>query len=235
MNKGKLYLIPSLLAETSAEHVIPQSTLHVIRQLDHFIIEELRTARRFLKKAGILKAIDELDLKEYNEHAKNEDLLPYLNPALEGHDIGLLSEAGTPCIADPGNLIVELAHQLNIRVIPLSGPSSIILALMASGFNGQNFAFVGYLPIERNLRIKRIRELETIVREKDQTQIFIEAPYRNNQLFAALTDVCKGDTHLCLAIDITAENEIIAVKNIREWRKEKPELNKRPTVFLLYH
>jgi len=235
MNKGKLYLIPTLLADISPDHALPLSTLEVIRRLDYFIIEELRTARRFLKKAGIQKQIEDIEFNIYNEHTKNKDLLPYLNPALEGHDIGLLSEAGTPCIADPGHLLVEYAHQLNIRVIPLPGPSSLFLALMASGFNGQNFSFVGYIPIERNLRIKRIRELEKLVREKDQTQICIETPYRNNQLFAAITEICQNDTRLCLAVNMTAENEWIAVKSIREWKKEKPDLNKQPAVFLLYH
>jgi len=171
----------------------------------------------------------------FNEHNQEIDLSIYLKPALLGFDTGLLSEAGIPCVADPGNRIVALAHQNSIKVIPLVGPSAIFLALMASGFNGQNFSFNGYLPVDKRLRIKKICDFEHIAREKDQTQIFIETPYRNLQLFHSLIEACKEETLLCVAVDITLENEWIKSKTIREWKKIQPELNKRPAIFLIYH
>lgn len=234
MNKGTLYLLPALLADGSVESVLPEGTLAVIRRLDHFIVEELRTARRFLIKAGIQKPIDGLTFKLFNEHSKDEDLFEYLDAAMNGEDIGLLSEAGVPCVADPGSLMVRTAHELGIRVVPLTGPSSILLALMASGFNGQNFAFVGYLPADKGLRVKRIKELERIIAEKDQTQIFIETPYRNLQLFESLVSVARPDTMLCLATDICGVNESIHTHCIADWSGKRPDIQKKPTIFLLY-
>jgi 16S rRNA (cytidine1402-2'-O)-methyltransferase len=235
MNKGKLYLIPSLLTEGQPGSVIPEGTLEVVRRLSFFIVEEIRTARRFLIKAGITKTIDELTFLIFNEHSGEMNLKEFLACTGEGQDIGLLSEAGVPCVADPGSQIVATAHQMGIRVIPLTGPSSILLALMASGFNGQNFCFSGYLPADKERRIKRIREVERVMREKDQTQIFIETPYRNLQLFDSLVTVCQESTLLCIATDVTGENEFIATKPVGAWRKIKPDINKRPTIFLLYH
>lgn len=234
MVKGKLYLIPALLADGGVESVLPEGTLAIIRKLEHFIVEEIRTSRRFLIKAGIHKPIDDLNFLVFNEHSKEYDIDEYLAGALNGHDIGLLSEAGVPCVADPGSLIVRAAHELGIHVIPLTGPSSILLALMASGFNGQNFAFVGYLPADKLMRVKRIRELEKMILEKDQTQIFIETPYRNLQLFESLVSVCRPETQLCLAIDITGNNEVIKSQSIAEWRNQKPDIQKKPAIFLLY-
>ena len=235
MTKGILYLVPSPLSEGAVETVLPAGTLAVIRRLDTFIVEEVRTARRFLIKAGIDTPIDGLTFHVFNEHSGESDLESYMEPLLNGKDIGLLSEAGVPCIADPGSLIVRTAHECGIRVVPLTGPSSILLALMASGFNGQNFAFVGYLPADKSLRVKKIRELERIIAERDQTQIFIETPYRNLQLLEAITKTCRPETQLCLATDISGVNEVIKSESIDFWRSRKPDIHKRPTIFLLYH
>jgi len=234
MNKGKLYLVPTLLGECPVEKVMPEHTLEIIRRLNFFIVEEIRTARRFLKKVNDQILIDQITFFIYNEHTGYQDLPGFLRPAETGDDIGLLSEAGTPCIADPGSEIVGLAHRSGISVIPLTGPSSLLLALEASGFNGQNFVFHGYLPVDRILRTKRIKEIEKSVYEKGQTQLFIETPYRNLQLFKAITDTCKDETKLCLAIDLTTGSETIIVKKVHEWRKGNPTIHKRPCVFLLY-
>jgi len=234
MKKGKLYLIPAPLGEYSP-HVMPEKNLEILRELNQFIVEELRSARRFLKKAGVIRDLNDEMFLIFNEHNQENDLSLFLQPALQGIDIGLLSEAGIPCVADPGNLIVELAHQSGIRVVPLVGPSSIFLALMASGFNGQHFIFYGYLPVDRGPRISKIRELEKAAREKDQTQIFIETPYRNLQLFQTIVETCKEETRLCIAADLTLENEWIKSQTIREWKKRQPEINKHPAIFLLYH
>lgn len=222
------------MSDGKVESVLPEGTLVIIRRLDFFIVEELRTARRFLIRAGIQKSIDELNFLVFNEHSGVKDIHEYLVPALNGHDTGLLSEAGVPCVADPGSQVARAAHELGIRVVPLTGPSSILLALMASGFNGQNFAFQGYLPADKMLRIRKIRELEKLIFEKDQTQIFIETPYRNKQVFESLINVCKSEIQLCIATDITGENEMIQSMSIGEWHGRKPDVHKRPTIFLLY-
>jgi 16S rRNA (cytidine1402-2'-O)-methyltransferase len=235
MNKGRLYLIPTIIAGDTIGEVIPAGVLTVIRRLDHFIVEEIRTARRFLILAGIQKPIDDLTFMVFNEHSSEMFLDTFLAPASEGHDIGLLSEAGVPCVADPGSHIVKAAHESGIQVIPLTGPSSILLALMASGFNGQNFCFLGYLPADKAMRMKRIRELDRTIREKDQTQIFIETPYRNVALFDALISACREDTILCIATNITGSEEKIETKPIISWKKKKPDINKKPAIFLLYH
>ncbi len=234
MMHGKLYLIPTPIAQGPVDLVLPNGTLYVIRKLSYFIAEEARTARRFLKLAAIDKKIDDLTFYIFNEHSATINLSHYLTPALEGHDIGLLSEAGLPCVADPGSEIVRQAHLTGIPVVPLTGPSSLMLALMASGFNGQNFAFLGYLPADKQSRIRRIKELETTIHEKKQTQLFIEAPYRNLPLFEALTSTCHDNTLLCIAVNITGENSAIITKSIREWKKHSPNIHKIPTLFLLY-
>ena len=235
MIKGNLYLIPTFISDGNVDLTIPGGTLTVIRMLDHFIVEEIRSARRFLIKAGISKPIDDLIFFVFNEHSKEAVPFEFLACTLEGKHVGLLSEAGVPCVADPGSLIVRTAHELGIRVIPLTGPSSILLALMASGFNGQNFCFLGYVPADKSLRIKKIRELERTAREKDQTQIFIETPYRNLQLFESLISVCREDTQLCIASSVTGADEHIKSKPIAAWRKTKPDINKKPAIFLLYY
>jgi 16S rRNA (cytidine1402-2'-O)-methyltransferase len=235
MNKGRLFLIPTLLSDEPAEKVLPESTLSTIRLLSHFIVEEPRTARRFLRKAGMLRDFEEISFHILNEHTRAEEITAFLDKTEQGEDTGLLSEAGTPCIADPGASIVSLAHRRGIRVIPLHGPSSILLALMASGFNGQNFAFTGYVPIDKILRAKRLKELEKIVYDRDQTQIFIETPYRNLPLFEAILENCRADTLLCIAAGLTGPDESIQVMTIREWKQRPPDIHKKPAVFLLYH
>ncbi|MEI7498808.1 MAG: SAM-dependent methyltransferase [Bacteroidota bacterium] len=235
MNKGRLYLIPTLIADGNVDSVIPEGNLSIIRRLDHFIVEEVRTARRFLIKAGTLRNINEITFLIFNEHSKEIILDSYLACTQDGHDIGLLSEAGAPCIADPGSMIVKEAHEMGIRIVPLSGPSSIMLALMASGFNGQNFSFLGYLPADKESRVKKIKELERTIQEKDQTQIFIETPYRNLQLFDSLISVCREGTLLCIATGISGADEQIESKSIGAWKKSRPDINKRPSIFLLFH
>jgi len=233
MKKGTLYLIPSTLGDSPPEMTLPAGTLDILRKLNHFIAEEATTARRFLRRSGFTADFQATGLTIFNEHSGREDLLPWLEPALHGEDIGLLSEAGVPCVADPGFEIVELAHQLGIRVRPLTGPSSVILALMASGFNGQNFAFHGYLPIERSERARKIKEIEKAARERQQTQIFIETPYRNRQMLAALAETCSRQTRICIAADLTLNSERIEVRTAGDWKGDHPEFHKRPAVFLL--
>ena len=234
MKKGKLYLIPSTIGETKIDRVIPTYNSEIINNIDYYIVEELRTARRYLKKAGIKKSIDELTFYTLNEHTKDENIINYLEMIDKGNNIGLLSEAGVPCIADPGADIVRIAQEKNIEIIPLTGPSSIILSLMASGFNGQNFAFLGYLPIDKKLRTDKLKEIEKNIYQNNQTQIFIEAPYRNNQLIEAILNSCRNDSFLCIASEITSENEFIKTKSIAEWKKTKYDFHKKNTVFLLY-
>jgi 16S rRNA (cytidine1402-2'-O)-methyltransferase len=231
---GTLYLIPSMIGESLPAKVIPGFNVEVIRGLKYFIVEEIRSARRFLKR--ICPEIDQgvLEFLINNEHSAVQDFSSCIEPLLAGSDMGLLSEAGMPCIADPGGEIVKLAHQYNIRVIPLVGPSSLLLSLMASGFNGQNFVFHGYLPIDKISRAKKIREIERSVYTNNQTQLFIEAPYRNLQLLQSLTEVCNDNTRLCIATDLTMDSEIIKVQSISHWKGKNPDIHKKPTVFLLY-
>lgn len=232
--KGKLFLIPTLLGDTLPEKVLPEGTLNIIRSLDYFIVEQIRTSRRFLIKAGISKPLDSISFMELNKHSKPDDLLTYLQPALDGNNIGLMSEAGTPCVADPGSFVVDAAHQSGIQVVPLSGPSSVILALMASGFNGQQFMFHGYLPIPSNERIRMIRQIESQSRESGQTQIFIETPYRNRQMLEALLKSCHPTTMLCVATNLSMEDESVISLPIHSWQGKIPEFDKKPAVFLLW-
>jgi 16S rRNA (cytidine1402-2'-O)-methyltransferase len=231
---GTLYLIPSLLGESPVAKVIPAFNLNIISTLRYFIVEEIRTARRFLKLLHPDIDINTIQFLINNEHSTGNDQSLCIEPLLNGSDMGLLSEAGMPCVADPGAEIVKLAHEHNIKVIPLIGPSSLLLSLMGSGFNGQNFVFHGYLPIDKISRIKKIREIEKSVYTNNQTQIFIEAPYRNFQLFEAITEACSDNTLLCVATDLTMESEVIKVQTIRNWKGKQPDIHKRPTVFLLY-
>jgi 16S rRNA (cytidine1402-2'-O)-methyltransferase len=231
---GRLYLIPGTLGETSPESVIPGRSLEILLALDHFVVEEIRTARRYLHKAGYKGDLEKTEFHVFNEHSQPGDLVPVIDDLLSGHDMGLLSEAGLPCVADPGNEIVKEAHRQGIPVIPLTGPSSVMLALMASGFNGQNFAFLGYLPVPARERILRIRQIEKMVYRDNQTQIIIEAPYRNLSLFGDLIRTCSNETYLCIACDLTLDTEWIRSRQIGDWKKESPEIHKRPAVFLLY-
>ena len=230
---GKLYLIPSLLGDSAPEEVLPQSVFRVVNRVDHYIAENIRSARRFLKKAGSVIKIDDIRFYELNKYTPDKDLAGFLGPAAAGRDTGLLSEAGMPCIADPGSKITAIAHRMGIRVVPLTGPSSIVLALMASGLNGQSFAFHGYLPVKRNERIQAIKRIERDSIIKRQSQIFMETPYRNINMLEYLTIVCNPATQLCIACDITLESEFISTREISGWTKKKPDIQKRPAIFIL--
>ena len=233
MNKGKLYLIPTILGKETQEETLPSTILKSIKEIDIFIVENLRTARRHIKKIYREKDIDATTFYSYGKHdtlSLEEDFLPHI---LSGQNVGLLSEAGLPCIADPGSKIVEYAHNFQIDVVPFVGPSSIILALMASGMNGQNFAFTGYLPIDKSDRTRALRYLESLTKKTGQTQIFMETPYRNHQLFDTIIKVCSNNTKLCIASDITLPSENIKTKTIAEWKQEKINMNKKPAIFLI--
>lgn len=232
---GKLYLIPAPLGDSApVDMVIPAGTLSILRSIRYFVVEELRTARRYLSKAGIGVPIDSLHFFELNEHTPQEqDIAPYLQAALEGHHVGLLSEAGVPAVADPGARLVRLAHQKNIAVVPLTGPSSLLLALMASGLNGQSFAFAGYLPIKSHERQQRLRLLEKRSAAEQQTQLFIETPYRNEALLADMLSTCHPGTLLCIAANLTEPDAFIKTQTIAEWKTTTVDLHKKPVVFLL--
>ena len=230
--KGTLYLIPSMLGPETAE-VIPAQVRDVLSTLHEFIVEQEKAARHFLKAAAYPHSLDALVLHPLNKRTPPEDLPGYLSTAQEGGLIGLLSEAGFPAIADPGAEIVRLAHRKGIRVQPLSGPSSILLALMSSGFNGQRFSFQGYLPIKQSDRIKAIKELEQRVFKDRSTQIFMETPFRNQKLMEDMLNVCQADTYLCVACDLTLPTEFIQTLSIKEWQAQVPDLHKRPAIFML--
>ena len=234
-NFGKLYLVPNLLGATKPEHVLPNGTLTIVKRLRHFVVENTRTSRRVLSRIGMDTAIDDINFIELDKHnAHNLDLMEHLGPCLQGEDMGLMSEAGTPCVADPGALVVDLAHSAGIQVVPLVGPNAMILALMASGFNGQAFAFHGYLPIKSPERQSAIKDLERRSMANNETELFIETPFRNN---AMLQDLCKNlhpATQLCIASNLTCDDELIISQDIAAWRNYKGDLNKRPAVFLVY-
>jgi len=227
-----LYLIPSTLGDVSPQDVIPQKTLQILKKLDHFIVEEERTARRFLIKTGINKPVDAITFFILNEHTGKENLSSFFENS-GNTDMGLLSEAGVPAVADPGTDLIRVAHRMGFRVVPLVGPSSVLLAVMASGLNGQNFAFTGYLPVKTNERAARIRFLEKRSLMENQAQVFNEAPYRNNQLMKSILETCSPETWLCIASNITLEKEWISTRTIAEWKREIPDLNKQPSVFIL--
>lgn len=232
--KGKLYLIPTTLGDIEPLATIPVGVFTVINEIDDYLVENEKWARHYLKKLGIKKPLQEITLHLLNKHTDISLLSESMKCLNEGKNLGIISEAGCPGIADPGAEAVKLAHQKNIKVIPLVGPSSILLALMASGFNGQSFAFQGYLPIERNERVQKIKELEKIVHTQNQTQLFIETPFRNNHLVEDLLKNCNPQTLLCIAVDITLPSESIKTKSIAEWKKSVPDLHKRPAIFLLF-
>lgn len=232
--KGTLYLIPTPLGE-NAVHSIPSYVVAILHQLDFFIAERAKTARRFIKTTNPVKAFDTLSFFELNKRTPPEEWKNFLLPAEKGNDMGLLSEAGCPGVADPGALIVEMAHQQGIKVVPLVGPSSILLALMASGMNGQQFCFHGYLSPKKPILAKQLRQLEQQAAKADQTQIFIETPYRNTQLIETALGNLASHTLFCVAADISLETEYIRTQRISQWRKSGfPDLHKRPALFLLY-
>ena len=229
-----LYLIPVLLGDTSLERVLPAYNQEVVRGIRHFIVEDIRSARRFLKKVDKDFDIDGSQFYPLNKHTSPEEISSYLKPLEEGHSMGVISEAGCPAVADPGADVVALAQRKHLKVVPLIGPSSIILSVMGSGFNGQSFAFNGYLPIEAADRAKRLKLLEQRAYTEQQTQIFIETPYRNNRLVEDILSTCRPQTRLCIAANITCEEEYIVTRTLKEWRGHVPDLSKQPCIFLIY-
>ena len=229
--KGTLYLIPVALGGDGAPQVVPAATLEVVRRLTTLVVENAKSARRFLKAAGYPHPLHQVRMHTLDEHTRAADLDALLAPLLAGEDCGLMSEAGCPAVADPGAGLVRLAHRAGIRVVPLSGPSSIVLALMASGMNGQRFSFHGYLPADRAERVRALRALEA--QADGATQIFIETPYRNAALMNALLEHCRADTLLCVAADLTLPTEFVATRTIAEWKQKPPALDRRLAVFLL--
>jgi 16S rRNA (cytidine1402-2'-O)-methyltransferase len=231
---GTLFLIPTGLGSGDVAALVPPVTLQTIHRLEQFVVENPKTARAFLKSIAHPRPLQSLRMETLDEHTASDRASALLRPLLEGADCGLLSEAGCPAIADPGAALVRAAHASGIRVVPLVGPSALLLALMSSGLNGQQFAFHGYIPVERAARERRLRELEAESGQKRLTQLFIEAPYRNEALFDAIVATCRPDTLLCLATDLTLETESVRTAPVSEWKNARPELNRRPTVFLLY-
>lgn len=233
-NLGKLYLIPTTLGDNEPLEVLPISIKRTIEEIDHYIVENEKTARHFIKKISSKKSQPSLEINLLNKFTEAEIIPTFLDPCFQGFNVGILSEAGCPGIADPGADIVRIAHQKGIQVVPLVGPSSIFLALMASGLNGQSFAFNGYLPIESAERKRSIKKYEKLSRENNQSQIFIETPYRNDKLLAELSKTLSPQTLICIACDITLPTEFIATKTAQEWQKTTVDLHKRPTIFILH-
>ena len=231
---SNLYLIPTSLGDCSFDRILPAHNTEIVNNLKYFIVEDVRTARRFLKKTNQAIDIDSLTFFILNQHTTPEELSGFLRPMFDGNDMGVLSEAGCPAIADPGADVVAIAQKNNFTVVPLVGPSSILLSLMASGFNGQSFAFVGYLPIQPGERGKALKKLESRAYSENQSQIFIETPYRNMKMLEEILQTCQPNTRLCIAVDITLETEFIKTKTVKEWKTNLPDLSKRPCIFLIY-
>ncbi len=230
---ANLYLIPTLLGDDAPQSTVTPLLTEICNQIDYFVVENIRNSRRSLRKLGYTKDLHQTHFFELSEHTKEQEITHFLQPAENGFHIGLLSEAGCPAVADPGAMLVALAHKKNIRVVPLVGASSILLSLMASGLNGQSFAFVGYLPVNKPERVAKIKQLESLVFKNQQTQIFIEVPYRNSHLIEDLLSACQPNTKLCIAADLTLETEWIKTKTIAEWTKQIPNIGKRPAIFLI--
>lgn len=232
--QASLFLIPVTIGDTDHSRVLPEYNREIILQIKHFIVENVRTARRFLKKAEPSVVIDDLTFCELNKHTSAEDVAGYLAPLAKGEHVGVISEAGCPAIADPGADVVAIAQRRGYPVVPLVGPSSILLSLMASGFNGQSFAFHGYLPIDASERTAAIKRLEGRIYSENQTQLFIETPYRGNKLVEDLVRTCRPSTKLCIASDITCDDEYIRTRPVKDWAGKTPDLSKKPTIFLIY-
>ena len=231
--KGVLYLIPNTLGNPDAATTIPEGVKTTVKQIRLFIVENLRNARRYLKRLDREIHIDSLTFFELNEHTPVDEIPAFLAGVEKGMDAAIISEAGVPGVADPGSAVVRMAHEKGIRVVPLTGPSSILLALMASGLNGQSFCFHGYLPVKRGDRIRKIREIEQTALQKDETQLFIETPYRNDALLNDILATCHPSTRLCIAADLTLDTEFILTQSAGNWKKKKPALHKRPALFLI--
>lgn len=234
MAHGTLYLIPVTLGDDVIAKALPPEVVSITQRLETFVVENEKTARRFLGAVKTAKPVRELTLLTLNEHTAEKELPALLTPLLNGQDVGLMSEAGCPGVADPGALLVALAHRRGIRVAPLVGPSSILLALMASGLDGQRFTFLGYLPSDKGARGQKLREIEQVSRKHHETQIFIETPYRNQHMLEDILATCHAETRLCVACNVSLEAERIISKPVGAWKKEPlPDLHKQPTVFLL--
>jgi 16S rRNA (cytidine1402-2'-O)-methyltransferase len=231
--QGKLYLIPNTLGSDKTDFTIPNNVASIAISLQHFIVEDIRTARRFLKLLDKKIDIDNLQFYLLNKHTPVNELINFLAPLKDGYDMGIVSEAGCPAIADPGAEIVRMAHETGIKVVPLTGPSSIFLALSASGMNGQNFAFNGYLPVKKEDRIRALKYFENRSRVENQSQIFIETPYRNMALLEDILNSCHLSTRLCIACNITLSDEYIVTQTIKQWKSNIPELNKKQTIFII--
>ena len=231
---GKLYLIPTTLGDTEPLEVMPLSVKKVVEQIDYFIVENEKSARRFIKKITPKKSQSSLELMLLDKYADAFETDGYLDVCKQGVNVGLLSEAGVPAVADPGATIVKLAHDNNIQVVPLVGPSSILMAIMASGMNGQSFAFNGYLPIDKGDRKRALKDLEKLSKDKNQSQIFIETPYRNEKMFADLKAILAPTTNLCIAADITLPSEYIKTLSIKDWKFQTPDLHKKPAIFIIH-
>ena len=232
-NKGKLFLIPSPLGENPPIEVIPVPVIEKIKSIKTFVVEEIRTARRYLSSVGLKGHIDELDFHLLNEHSQPQDVSSMISLFNNGNDVGLISEAGLPAVADPGAKLVALCHNQDIEVVPFVGPSSLMMALMSSGLNGQSFAFCGYLPAKSDERRSAIKNIENISIKQNQTQIFIETPYRNDSMLADIISSCRNRTNVCIAVNITMPDAYIKTRTVAQWRKAMPEIGKRPCVFLI--
>ena len=233
-DKARLYLFPVPMGDSPVDSVLPPANIAIIREVRHFVVENLRSARRFLKSCDRSIDIDSLSMVELNEHTDPADVAPMLDPMAAGHSIGVISEAGCPAVADPGADLVAIAQTRGYEVVPLVGPSSILLSLMGSGFNGQNFAFNGYLPVDTKARGIKLKEMTRRITAERQTQIFIETPYRNNRLIADLCERLPGDFRLCVASDITCSRQSIITRPLSQWKKASYNYDKIPTIFLLY-
>lgn len=235
MDKPSLYLIPVTLGDSPLRRVLPEYNVQIVSTLKFFIVENVREARRFLKKCNRNIDIDTLTFFELNEHTDRNIIRPFLDPLRQGNDMGLISDAGCPAVADPGADIVAIAQNEGFKVVPLVGPSSLLMALMASGFNGQRFAFNGYLPVEAGERAKKLKQMESRAYQEDQTQIFIETPYRNQKLVEDILLHCRPQTRLCIAMNISLDDEFIITKSVKAWKNHLPDMHKRCCVFLLFH
>lgn len=229
-----LYLLPVTLGDTPIEKVLPEYNREVIAGIRHFIVEDVRSARRFLRNVDPRFDIDGSQFFELNKHTSPQDIAGFLRPLCDGKSMGVISEAGCPAVADPGADVVAIAQRKGLKVVPLVGPSSIILSVMASGFNGQSFAFNGYLPIKPEERAKKLRQLEQRIYNEEQTQLFIETPYRNAKMIEDILKICRPQTKLCIAANITCEGEYVRTRTVKEWQGKVPDLSKIPCIFLLY-
>ena len=234
MKTGKLYLVPVPISEDqNLSQVLVTKDIEIVKDLEYFVTETPKTARAFLKDIPLTRKMQDIKITELNEHTQQEELLELLDPIIKGHDMGLISDSGAPSIADPGHRLVRIAQSRGVNVIPLVGPSSIFLALMASGLNGQNFAFYGYLPKEKGRKRKKIKTLERMSQNMKQTQIFMETPYKNQYMLEDILEVCEDNTYLCIAQNVMGKNEYIVTKTIKEWKREQKILEKTPCLFLI--